>query len=119
METADLASLTAWLERLKANNRALQELNVEIEDHVSEQDLVAEYTTVTEYDDEAIRMMALLDCKADSLRRKQHCLQVVRRNAKQSDFTEFTSGAGHRTVCRPTNFHPECFKAALFRRCRR
>ncbi|KAG0419474.1 hypothetical protein HPB47_004090 [Ixodes persulcatus] len=54
METADLASLTAWLERLKANNRALQELNVEIEDHVSEQDLVAECTTVTEYDDDAI-----------------------------------------------------------------
>ncbi|KAG0445594.1 hypothetical protein HPB47_013603 [Ixodes persulcatus] len=75
METADLASLTAWLERLKANNRALQELNVEIEDHISEQDLVAEYTTVTEYDDEAIRMMALLDCKTDSLRHKHGTLR--------------------------------------------
>ncbi|KAG0428514.1 hypothetical protein HPB47_024494 [Ixodes persulcatus] len=85
METAYLASLTVWLERLKANNRALQELNVEIADHVSKQDLVAEYTTVTEYDNEAIRMMTLLDCKADSLRLQEASKAVDRQSKKNGD----------------------------------
>ncbi|CAN7945374.1 unnamed protein product, partial [Ixodes pacificus] len=52
METADRATLTAWLERLKVNNSVPPAVNEEIKEHVSEQDLVAEYTTVTEYDDE-------------------------------------------------------------------
>ncbi|XP_040066343.1 uncharacterized protein LOC120839989 [Ixodes scapularis] len=94
METADLASLTAWLERLKANNRALQELNVEIEDHISEQDLVAEYTTVTEYDDEAIRMMALLDCKADSLRRKEQQAQATQMTTSATTSASATTDLG-------------------------
>ncbi|KAM7304098.1 uncharacterized protein ISCGN_013998 [Ixodes scapularis] len=94
METADLASLTAWLERLKANNRALQELNVEIEDHISEQDLVAEYTTVTEYDDEAIRMMALLDCKADSLRRKEQQAQATQMTTSATTSATATTDLG-------------------------
>ncbi|KAG0430874.1 hypothetical protein HPB47_022296 [Ixodes persulcatus] len=71
IETADRATLTAWLERLKVNKSALQALNAEIEEHVPEQDLVAEYTTVTEYDDEAIRVIALLGCKADTLKQKE------------------------------------------------
>ncbi|XP_042142868.1 uncharacterized protein LOC120845242 [Ixodes scapularis] len=94
METADLALLTAWLERLKANNRALQESNVEIEDHISEQDLVAEYTTVTEYDDEAIRMMALLDCKADALRRKEQQVQATQMTTSATTSANATTDLG-------------------------
>ncbi|KAG0434983.1 hypothetical protein HPB47_018747 [Ixodes persulcatus] len=94
METADLASLTAWLERLKANNRALQTLNVDIEDHVSEQDLVAEYTTATEYDNEAIRMMALLDCKADSLRRKEQQAQAIQMTTSATTSATATTDLG-------------------------
>ncbi|XP_040068439.1 uncharacterized protein LOC120841586 [Ixodes scapularis] len=93
-ETADLASRTAWLERLKANNRALQELNTEIEDHISEQDLVAEYTTVTEYDDEAIRMMALLDCKANSLRRKEQQAQATQMTTSATTSATATTDLG-------------------------
>ena len=35
-------TLTAWLERLRSSNSALQALNAEVEDYVTETDLVAE-----------------------------------------------------------------------------
>ncbi|KAG0420700.1 hypothetical protein HPB47_003335, partial [Ixodes persulcatus] len=60
LETADLVTVTAWRERISASNQTLQSLNAEIEDQVPLEDLVAEYTTVSEYDDDATRVLALL-----------------------------------------------------------
>ncbi|KAG0441717.1 hypothetical protein HPB47_015878 [Ixodes persulcatus] len=71
METADLATLTALQEQLTSSNNLLRSLNVEIEDHVTQQNLVEEFTTVTEYDDEATRVLSLLNSKAVSLRQTE------------------------------------------------
>lgn len=71
LETADLATVTAWRERISACNQSLRSLNAEIEDQVPLEELVAEYTTVSEYDDDATRVLALLGCKIASLRQKE------------------------------------------------
>ncbi|KAM7297209.1 uncharacterized protein ISCGN_022362 [Ixodes scapularis] len=71
LETADLATLTSLLERLATSNNELRQTNIETEDHISDGDLVAEYTAVVEYDGEATRMIAVLGSRAATLREKE------------------------------------------------
>ncbi|KAG0417023.1 hypothetical protein HPB47_005947, partial [Ixodes persulcatus] len=71
LETADLATLTSLLERLTTSNNELRQINNKTEDHISDGDLVAEYTAVVEYDDEARRMIAVLGSTASTLREKE------------------------------------------------
>lgn len=59
--TADLVSLTSPLERLTTSNNELRQINNEIEDHIGGDDLVAEYTTVVEHDNEATRVMSFAE----------------------------------------------------------
>ncbi|XP_040072261.1 uncharacterized protein LOC120844516 [Ixodes scapularis] len=71
LETADLATLTLLLERLTTSNNELRQINTETEDHISDGHLVAEYTAVVQYDDEATRMIAVLGSRAATLREKE------------------------------------------------
>ncbi|KAG0423858.1 hypothetical protein HPB47_000379, partial [Ixodes persulcatus] len=63
MEAADLATLTALLERLTSSNNLLRPLNTEIEDHVTQQYFFEEFSKVTEYDDEEMRVLSLRNSK--------------------------------------------------------
>lgn len=60
LETANLATLTSYLERLTTSNE-LRSLNADIKEHVPQQDLVEEFTTLTEYDDKVTRVISLLN----------------------------------------------------------
>ncbi|KAG0414081.1 hypothetical protein HPB47_008765 [Ixodes persulcatus] len=48
LETADSATLTSLLERLTTSNSELRQINSEMEDCITDGDLVAEYTTVVD-----------------------------------------------------------------------
>lgn len=61
LEMANLATLTSYLERLTTSNNELRSLNADIKEHVPQQDLVEEFTTLTEYDDKVTRVISLLN----------------------------------------------------------
>ncbi|XP_042147986.1 uncharacterized protein LOC121046466 [Ixodes scapularis] len=105
LETADLATVTAWRERINACNQTLRSLNAEIEDQVPLEDLVAEYTTVSEYDDEATRVLAVLGCKIASLRQRE--LPTPTPLNETTSATASFSGAVHSndSITRSEKFH--------------
>lgn len=70
-ETANLSTLIFRLELLTTRNIELGQINTEIEDHVSDKVLVAEYTAVVKYDDEAMGIIAVLGSKTSTLQQGQ------------------------------------------------
>ncbi|KAH6946129.1 hypothetical protein HPB50_011767 [Hyalomma asiaticum] len=68
LETADTEELAAILHRLDVSNEELQKLNEKMEDHISAEAFVDEYTEVTQYDDRTHRIIGLLQARIAAAR---------------------------------------------------